>query len=101
MILITGAVVVRPDHLAEAERLCVEHSRRSRAEPGCLHHAAHRDLEDGNRVVFVEQWADQAAVDAHFAVPDSLEFVEAIRRLAAEPPSMQVLEVVERSSTDG
>lgn len=100
MILIIGDVAIRPEHMDEAERLCVEHSRRSRAEPGCLHHAAHRDLEDDNRIVFVERWADQAAVDAHFAVPESLEFVGAIRRLAAEPPSMQVREVVEQSSTD-
>lgn len=95
MILITGSVVVRPEHLAEAERLCVEHSVRSRAEPGCLHHAAHRDLEDECRIVFVERWEDRAAIDTHFAVPESLEFVQAVGALVAEPPSMQVMEVVE------
>lgn len=101
MILITGSVVVRPEHLAEAERLCVEHSVRSRSEPGCLHHAAHRDLEDARRIVFVERWADRAAVDAHFAVPASLAFVQAIGGLAAESPSMQVMDVIEQPATDG
>lgn len=97
MILITGSVVVRPESLDEAIRLCVDHTVRSRAEPGCLHHAAHRDLEDEHRIVFVEQWQDQAAVDAHFAVPESIDFVRAVGELAAQPPSMQILEVVDRS----
>jgi len=90
MIIITGAVSVRPEHGEEAARLCIEHSRRSRAEPGCLHHAAHRDLEDEHRIVFVEYWADRASVDSHFAVPASLEFVEALGALAAEPPTIEI-----------
>lgn len=94
MIVITGAIVVRPEHREEAERLCVEHSVRSRAEPGCLHHAAHRDLENEHRIVFVERWQDRSAVDAHFAVPESGAFVQAVSALAAEPPTMDVLEVV-------
>ena len=93
MILITGAVTVRPEHVDEAERLCVEHCRRARAEPGCLHHTAHRDLEDEHRLVFVEHWADRAAVDAHFAVPASLEFVNALGALAADRPTIEIYEV--------
>lgn len=96
MIVITGSIVVRPEHIDEAVRLCVEHSVRSRSEPGCLHHAAHRDLENEHRIVFVERWADRAAVDAHFAVPESGAFVEAVSALAAEPPTMDVLEVADR-----
>ena len=92
MIVITGSVRVRSEHAGEAARLCVEHSQRSRAEPGCLHHAAHRDLEDDDRIVFVELWADRAAVDAHFAVPASAEFVGAVSAMAAEPPTIEIYE---------
>ena len=90
MILITGALSVRAEHGEEAARLCIEHSRRSRSEPGCLHHAVHRDLEDEHRLVFVEYWADQAAVDTHFAVPASLEFVKAVTALASESPTIEI-----------
>lgn len=90
MILITGAVSVRPEHLERAERLCVEHSQRSRAEPGCLQHTVHRDLEDGHRLVFVERWEDQAAVDAHFAVEASRTFVAAVSAMASEAPTIEI-----------
>ncbi|HSL56996.1 MAG TPA: putative quinol monooxygenase [Acidimicrobiales bacterium] len=93
MIIITGAVSVRPEHDDEAVRLCIEHSRRSRTEPGCLHHAVHRDLEDDRRLVFLERWADRDAVDAHFAVPASLEFVTAVSALASEPPTLEIHDV--------
>ena len=42
---------------------------RSRKEPGCISHAVHVDCENPLRLVFVEQWADRAALLAHFAVP--------------------------------
>jgi len=41
---------------------------RSRSEPGCISHAVHVDCENPLRLVFFEQWADRAALLAHFAV---------------------------------
>ena len=42
-----------------------------------------------------QHWADRAALDAHFAVPASADFVRRISALATEPPSIDVHEVVE------
>ena len=92
MVIVTGSVVVRPDALEEAVALALEHVRRSRTEPGCLLHSVHHDVEDPNRLVFLEQWADRAALDAHFAVPASLDFVTRLSALAVEPPSMAIHE---------
>ncbi|MCB1014074.1 MAG: antibiotic biosynthesis monooxygenase [Acidimicrobiales bacterium] len=90
MIIVTGSVVVRPESLDEAVALSLEHVRRSRAEPGCLRHSVHRDVEDPNRLVFLEYWADRAALDAHFAVPASRELVQALAGLATTPPEMDI-----------
>ena len=38
--------------------LSLEHVHRSRQEDGCLLHSVHRDIEDENRLVFLEHWAD-------------------------------------------
>lgn len=92
MIIVTGSVVVRPDDLEEAVEISLEHVRRSRTEPGCLVHSVHHDVEDPNRLVFLEQWADRAALDAHFAVPESAAFVAALSGLAAAPPAMEIHE---------
>lgn len=90
MILITGSVQLRPDLREEAFALGIEHSARSRSEPGCLTHNCLADAEDANRMVFVEEWADLAAVKAHFAVPESGAFVRAVSAMAVTPPVMRV-----------
>jgi quinol monooxygenase YgiN len=90
MIIITGDVVCRPDSFDEALRLSEVHVARSRSEPGCLSHAVHRDVEDPLRLVFFEEWADMAAVQAHFVVPASKAFGRALVGLAARTPTIQL-----------
>lgn len=90
MIIVTGYARIRPQHLEEALHLGIEHSRRSRSEPGCLAHNCHVDAEDPLRIVFVEEWADLAALKAHFAVPESAEFVAAITAMAEGAPVMRL-----------
>ncbi len=101
MILITGGAVIRPEHRAEAIALGVEHSIRSRTEPGCLAHNCHIDAENPQRIVFVEQWADMAAVMTHFAVPKSGEFVRNLTALAEARPDIQLYEASELPSPFG
>src|ERR1700754_2130233 len=83
MIVVTGSVVARQDSLDEARRLSLEHVHRSRAEPGCISHAVHVDCENPLRLVFIEQWADRAALAVHFTVPASRDFVSALGALAS------------------
>ena len=92
MIIITGSAIIHPEHFAAALALGVEHSARSRAEPGCIAHNCHVDAEDASRIVFVEQWADMAAVKAHFAVPASGEFVQQLGGWAKCAPEMKLFE---------
>ena len=92
MIVITGAILARPESFDELRRLCVAHSVRSREEDGCLHHAVHVDVENPLRLVFVELWRDRASVAAHFADADARAFVKAARALAAETTRMAVYE---------
>ncbi len=92
MIIVTGRIVARPESLDELVALSLEHVRRSRSEPGCLTHTVQTDVENPRRLVFFEEWADRAALAAHFAVPASRAFVKAAAALAAEPPAIQVYE---------
>ena len=78
MILVIGSVLAQEDRLAEALRLSKEHVARSRTEPGCITHAVHQDTENQHRLVIVEEWADQAALQQHFRVPASRAFAQAL-----------------------
>ena len=101
MIIITGSAVILPAHFAEALALGVEHSARSRAEPGCIAHNCHTDAEDASRIVFVEQWTDMAAVKAHFALPASGEFVRNLGAMAVGKPELKIFEATELPSPLG
>jgi len=98
MILITGHVILTPEHRERMIALGAEHSARSRSEPGCLAHNCHIDVvprqaRDGSEyecLVFVEEWADMAAARAHFAVPASGAFVAEMRALSPQPPVMRI-----------
>jgi quinol monooxygenase YgiN len=90
MIVVTGSVTARADSFDEIRRLSLEHVHRSREEPGCISHAVHVDCENPLRLVFFEQWADRAALQAHFAVPASRQFVRALQPLAAEATSIEI-----------
>lgn len=92
MILVTGDILAKSDTVDEVLALSLEHVRRSRAEPGCISHAVHRDAENALRLVFVEQWVDRAALLAHFAVPASRAFAKAAGGLAAAAPTIQIYE---------
>jgi quinol monooxygenase YgiN len=92
MIVVTGSVTAREDSLDQVRKLSLEHIRRSRAEPGCISHAVHIDCENPLRLVFFEQWADRAALLAHFAVPASRDFVRALQSLADQATTIELYE---------
>jgi quinol monooxygenase YgiN len=92
MILVTGSVTAREDSFDEVRRLSLAHVHRSRLEPGCLAHAVHVDCENPLRLVFVEQWADRAALGVHFVVPASQDFVRALKSLVAGASTIEIFD---------
>lgn len=96
MIIVTGSVEARPETLDELLRLSLEHVHRSRLEPGCLLHSVLRVVENPYCLVFLEHWADHAALMVHFQVPASGAFAVALRDLAAEPPTLEIYEAERR-----
>lgn len=97
MVIVTGTIRGTDDTIDELIELALIHVRRSRTEPGCISHDVHRHVEEPLRLVFVERWADRAALDVHFGVPESGAMVRRATELAAEAPTMQIYEIVDRS----
>lgn len=92
MIIVTGSVQAKADRIDEVLALSLEHVRRARNEPGCLLHSVHQDVEDPQRVVFVEHWQDADALRAHFAVPESSAFVAGLTDLVAGSPTLDIFD---------
>ena len=100
MVVVIGEVSIREGSLDEAVALSRAHVERSRGERGCISHDVHHHVDDTHRLVFVERWADRAALEVHFAVPESVAFARELTALATARPSIDVYEVTSRSSTD-
>src|SRR5579863_231531 len=92
MLIVTGSIEARPDTIDRILELGLAHVQRSRQERGCLFHSIHRDVENELRVVFVERWEDADALEAHFKVPASGEFVREAAALAFRPPEISIFE---------
>jgi len=90
MVIVIAEVDVVPRLLDEAFALSRAHVARSRAEPGCLSHAVLVDPDRPTHLVFVEEWATEAALQDHFAVPATQQFVDALAVLAAARPSVRL-----------
>ena len=97
MLIVTGSVTARPETFEALLEAALEHVHRSRLEPGCLSHAVYIDAENPLRLFFYEEWEDRAALDAHFAVPESLAYMRISRELAASGSKIRILPIVPRA----
>jgi quinol monooxygenase YgiN len=73
--------------------ILARHTAQTRAEPGCLAFLGNRSAEDGDRFVLYEQYADEAAFQAHRASPHFRANIEGdiARRLASREWERHVL----------
>ena len=90
MVIITGDLLIKEGSMQLAMQASQKHVAHSRTEPGCISHAVYQDPEDVLRLFFYEQWADQAAIDAHFALSSSQVFVAVVRTLVSAPPNLHI-----------
>jgi quinol monooxygenase YgiN len=67
MLLIVGAVRLPPENLERAKPVMRAMVEASRAETGCLEYVYAEDLFVPGLIHVKERWANQAALDAHFA----------------------------------
>ncbi len=68
-ILVTGVIDLDPAKRDEAITVLTAAMEATRAEDGCEHYVFSADLSDPGRFHVSEQWANQAASDAHSAGP--------------------------------
>lgn len=60
-------------------------------EPGAVAYLIHRAVDDADRVVLYERYADQASADAHMASEPVQKALEAFDGLLASPPRLTLL----------
>lgn len=98
LIIVTGDIVANAGQFDALFAETRAHSARSRAEPGCLSHDCFQDPDNPDRIVFVERWRDEAALQAHFATPGIAQLLAAIGEHADERGNIQVYAATETAA---
>src|SRR5882724_210696 len=85
MIVVTGRVQVPAERRERFLEVASEMCRRSREEHGCGGYRVYADLEQPDRYVFVEEWADDDALQRHFSRAHTAAFMAGLGPLLGEP----------------
>lgn len=91
MPVIVATFTPKPDQLDQVENVLRELIPMVHEEDGCELYALHRGPD---RLVFVENWRDSAALRAHSTGPSLVSLRERLEGLLAAPPDVQILEAV-------
>ncbi|EPJ94726.1 MULTISPECIES: putative quinol monooxygenase [Pseudomonas] len=65
MLKVIAEDFIKPEHLETVRPWYAELVEKTRQEPLCIAYDLYVDHKDPGHFVFIEQWPDQAALDAH------------------------------------
>ncbi len=93
MLIVLGDATAAPgrrDELVAAARAV---AAATRGDLGCLAYSFAADLEDPDRILSIEIWADQGALDEHMGHEHTQAFLRVAPGLVAGEPAMSFHEV--------
>lgn len=83
---VVARLTARPETVAEVQTVLLSLIEPTRQESGCLRYILLQNAADPTDFTFVEEWADEEALEAHFATPHlQAALVQAPPLLAATP----------------
>jgi quinol monooxygenase YgiN len=91
--MIVAKLKVKPEKIKAFTEAAKEMIEKSNKEPGCKSYQLYQDPYDNTRFVFVEEYKNQAAVDAHFASDYFKAFGPKMVDLVAEPGKIKIITV--------
>jgi quinol monooxygenase YgiN len=91
--MIIAKVNVKAEKVKAFTEAAKEIIEKSNKEAGCKFYQLYQDPYDNTQFVFVEEYKNQAAVDAHFASDYFKAFGPKIADLVAEPAKIKIVSV--------
>lgn len=91
--MIIANVTVKPDKVKAFTEAAKEIIEKSNKETGCKSYQLYQDPYNNTKFVFVEEYKDQAAIDAHFASDYFKAFGPKIGDMVTEPAKIKIITV--------
>jgi quinol monooxygenase YgiN len=93
MLIVIGDAIAAPGRRDELVAAAREIAGVTRGDRGCLAYSFAADVEDENRILSIEIWADQAALDEHMTHDHTQQFLRVAPSLVCGEPVMSFHEV--------
>ncbi|HOS94248.1 MAG TPA: putative quinol monooxygenase [Armatimonadota bacterium] len=94
MVKLVAVLKAKPGQEAAVTQALRDLAVPSKAEPGCVMYVPCRSKADPAKLVVIEEWADQAAFDAHAASPHFQAFLAKVGNALAGEPELEFVEVL-------
>jgi len=91
--IITAKISVKPEKIKEFLDAAREMIEKSNKESGCSFYQLYQDPYDNSKMIFVEEYKNQVAVEAHFATEYFKAFGPKIGDLVAGPAEVKIISV--------
>jgi quinol monooxygenase YgiN len=91
--MIVAKLSVKPERIKDFTEAAREIIQKSNTESGCSFYKLYQDPYDNSKFVFVEEYKNQAAVDAHFAADYFKAFGPKIGDLITGAPEIKVITI--------
>ena len=91
MIYVVATLAIKPEmraELVEAAKACIVETRK---EAGNISYDSHESITDPTKLVFVEQWQNAEALEAHFKTDHFKTFAQAIEKHLTAPLKVEVI----------
>jgi quinol monooxygenase YgiN len=95
--MIIAKVKVKPDKVKAFTEAAKEIIEKSNKEAGCKFYQLYQDPYENTKFIFVEEYKNQAAVDAHFASDYFKTFGPKIADMVAEPGLIKIITVAKEA----
>lgn len=86
---VLAKITAQPDKIEALKSVLADLVAPSRAERGCISYGAYQDSGDPAEFVTVEEWEDDAAVDAHMTTAHVQAAFAKAGALLAKPPDIR------------
>jgi quinol monooxygenase YgiN len=92
MIVVAAKFVAKAGRKNEVSRLAATVAPPSRAEAGCISYNFY-EQPGADECLFLEEWADQTALDEHFQTPHFLAFAKHLPEMIVGAAKIRVYEI--------
>ena len=91
--MIVAKLTVKTDKVKAFTEVAREIIEKTKMEPGCKSYQLYQNPYDATKFIFVEEYKNQAAIDAHFASDYFKAFGTKMADMVAEPAEIKIISV--------